>query len=176
MGKNRILDIAHKKGMNEGYIISSFKQKGIYLILLLIIYCLILMGCSLPRIVILDDPLTPEEHINLGLAYENKGLIDNAIEEYKKASSKIPIAYLYLGNIYMKKGDMDEAERNYRVAIKRQSDIADAYNNLAWLYYLKKENLKEAQGLASRAVELEPDNETYKDTLYRINELLHGEN
>ena len=30
-------------------------------------------SCSIPRIVVLRDPLTPEEHINLGVAYERAG-------------------------------------------------------------------------------------------------------
>jgi len=35
-----------------------------------ILLAILLSGCALPRIIFLDDPLTPEEHINLGVAYE----------------------------------------------------------------------------------------------------------
>jgi tetratricopeptide (TPR) repeat protein len=133
--------------------------------------CLLFAGCSFPRIVILDDPLTPEEHINLGVAYEKKGEADNAIEEYKKASKELPSAYLYLGNAYMQKGDLDEAESHYKKAIRKQPDLADAYNNLAWLYYTKKENVAEAEELVLKALELKPSDENYKDTLKKIGEL-----
>ncbi len=53
-------------------------------------------GCSLPRIIVLKDPLSPEEHLNLGVVYEKEGEFDNAIKEYLKAAKKLPIAYLYL--------------------------------------------------------------------------------
>ncbi|GER94174.1 hypothetical protein A45J_1933 [hot springs metagenome] len=139
-------------------------------------------SCSFPRIIILDDPLTPEEHINLGVAYEKKGELDLAIKEYEIASKKLPIAYLYLGNVYMQKENLDEAEKYYKKAIKKQPDIADAYNNLSWLYYIKakgqglkvedaNEILKEAEGLVLKALELNPLNENYKDTLNKIREL-----
>ena len=62
----------------------------------------------------LDDPLTPEEHLNLGVSYEKKGELDNALKEYETASKKLPAAYLYIGNIYYLKGEFDKAERYYR--------------------------------------------------------------
>ncbi len=130
----------------------------------------------MPRIIILDDPLTPEEHINLGVIYEKKGEIGQAIEEYKKATKKMPSAYLYLGNAYFQKGDFKEAERNYKKAIKKQPDLSDAYNNLAWLYYINVKDfdnesieiLEKAEGLAIKALELKPANEDYQDTLNKI--------
>ena len=128
-----------------------------------------LSSCSLPRIVILDDPLSPEEHVNLGVAYEKQGEIDNALREYRLASKKHPLAYLYMGNIYFQKNDFDEAESAYRKAIKKDSQNADAHNNLAWLYYTKKENLDEAEELALKAIELNPSKkEIYQDTLVKI--------
>ncbi|MBU4321122.1 MAG: tetratricopeptide repeat protein, partial [Nitrospinae bacterium] len=118
---------------------------------------------------ILDDPLSPEEHINLGVAYEKQGDIDNALKEYRLASKKLPLAYLYMGNIYFQKNDLDEAESAYKKAIKKAPDNSDAYNNLAWLYYTKKENLNEAEYLALKAIELNPSKkEIYQDTLNKI--------
>jgi tetratricopeptide (TPR) repeat protein len=128
----------------------------------------------LPRILILDDTLSPEEHLNLGVAYEKKGEYDPAIEEYKKAAGKIMRAYIYLGNVYFQKGDLGKAEDSYKEAIVKDPALADAYNNLAWLYYTKKEKLTEAESLASKALELEPANETYRDTLNRIREVKYS--
>jgi len=123
----------------------------------------------MPKIIILDDPLSPEEHINLGVAYEKQGDIDNALKEYRLASKKLPLAYLYMGNIYFQKNDLDEAESAYKKAIKKAPDNSDAYNNLAWLYYTKKENLAEAEYLALKAIELNPSKkEIYQDTLNKI--------
>ncbi|HYA03901.1 MAG TPA: hypothetical protein VEI04_12385, partial [Syntrophobacteria bacterium] len=45
-----------------------------------------LCGCSLPHIVVLGDPLSPEEHLKLGMAYESKAEYDLAAAEYKAAS------------------------------------------------------------------------------------------
>lgn len=120
----------------------------------------------------MKDPLTPEEHLNLGVAYEQKGEYDNAIAEYRLAAKKLPIAYLYLGNAHFQKNELVEAEEYYKKAIKRDPKNADAYNNLAWLYYRKGEKLEEAENLALRAIELNPSKDNiYRDTLEKIREM-----
>lgn len=43
-------------------------------------------GCSLPRVIVLKDSLTPEEHLTLGIAYEKRGELAPAIKEYKLAA------------------------------------------------------------------------------------------
>lgn len=139
--------------------------------ILMVMCCSLLFGCALPRIVVLDDPLTPEEHLNLGVSYEKKGELDNALKEYKTASKKLAAAYLYIGNIYYLKGEFEKAERYYRKAIREEPTNADAYNNLAWLYYLERKDLREAEGLASTAVELSPEKGIYRDTLEQIRKL-----
>ena len=130
------------------------------------------IGCSSFKIIVLKDPLTPEEHLNLGVAYEQKGEFDHAIKEYQLASKKLPIAYLYLGNVHFQKNEFPKAEAYYKKAIKREPRNADAYNNLAWLYYTGRENLCEGERLALKAIELNPAKEDiYKDTLEKIREL-----
>ncbi len=130
---------------------------------------LFLSSCAFPRIMILKDPLTPQEHLNLGVAYEQQGELDAALQEYKQAAKKIAGAYLYIGNVHFQKKEWDEAERNYRKAIRQEPGNADAANNLAWLYYTKKENLDRAETLARQALELNPANgEIYRDTLEKI--------
>jgi tetratricopeptide (TPR) repeat protein len=79
---------------------------------------LLFSGCSLPRIIILKDPLTPEEHLNLGVAYEKQREFEPAIKEYTTAAKKLPRAYLYLGNVYFQKKELGKAEAYYRKAIK----------------------------------------------------------
>jgi tetratricopeptide (TPR) repeat protein len=132
-------------------------------------------GCSLPRIIILKDPLTPEEHLNLGVVYEKQGEFDAAIKEYEAAAKKLPAAYLHLGNVYFQKNEWGRAEKYYRRAMRKEPNQADAYNNLAWLYYLQKKNLDEAETLALRALELNPEKrQIYRDTLEKIRELKRG--
>jgi tetratricopeptide (TPR) repeat protein len=134
-----------------------------------IFLALSLYACSLPRIVVLNDPLSPEEHLNLGVTYEKKGELDNALKEYKEASKKLPLAYLYMGNVYYQKKEYDKAEFHYKEAIEKDPANADAYNNLAWLYFIKRENLDEAEKLVLKALELNPSKkEIYMDTLEKI--------
>ena len=133
---------------------------------------LLLSGCSIPRIIILKDPLTPEEHLNLGVAYEKQGELDAAIKEYKLAAKNLPGAYLYLGNAHFQKRELGKAEKYYKKAIEKEPGNADAYNNLAWLYYTKKEKLDQAENLALKALELNPAKESiYYDTLDKIREM-----
>jgi tetratricopeptide (TPR) repeat protein len=143
-------------------------------LVLLYTLCALLLatGCSLPRVIILKDPLTPEEHLNLGVTYEQQGEFDNAIKEYNLAAKKLPRAFLYLGNACLQKKEWKEAESFYRKAIREEPENADAYNNLAWLYYMKKENLDQAEKLAQRALELNPaKGDIYRDTLEKIREM-----
>lgn len=135
----------------------------------LILLGAMLYSCALPRIAILHDPLTAEEHINLGLSYERNKEFDAALREYEAASPKLPIAYLYMGNVYFQRNEFEAGEKLYKRAIdKTQSPYA--YNNLAWLYYVSGRRLDEAEKLAARAVELSPDSKDFRDTLTRIEE------
>lgn len=141
---------------------------------LLAICCSIvfLSSCALPRIAVLEDPLTAEEHLNLGVTYEKQGEIDSAIKEYELAAERLPIAHLYLGNAYFQKNRLDKAEEYYKKLLREDSGNADACNNLAWLYYVKRENLDEAESLALKAIEFDPSKKTiYADTLKKIRKL-----
>jgi len=107
--------------------------------------------------------------LSLGVAYERKGEWESAIKEYEAASRKLPMAYTYLGNVYFQKNEFQVAEEYYRKAIKKDPENADAYNNLAWLYFTKKEQLEEAEQLALKAMELNPSKrDIYQDTLDQI--------
>jgi tetratricopeptide (TPR) repeat protein len=139
------------------------------LLLVLSFWMLLLSGCTSPRIVVVKDPLTPEEHLNLGVAYEKNGDFDNAIKEYELAAKKQPIAYLYLGNVHFQKKEWAQAEHDYKKAIEIDPNSADAHNNLAWLYYSQGEKLDDAERLAIQAITLNPSKEhIYRDTLDKI--------
>jgi tetratricopeptide (TPR) repeat protein len=149
-------------------------QKTMKLIFLVSLAMLVVLaaGCTMPRIMIFSDPLSPEEHLQLGSAYEKKGEFDNAIREYEAAAKKTPRAYYYLGNAHFQKMEFGKAETYYRKAITKEASNADAYNNLAWLYCVQRKNLVEAEGLALKAIEMNPAKKhAYKDTLERIRAL-----
>lgn len=142
---------------------------------ILMVVPVLISACSMPKIVVLNDPLTAEEHLQLGLSYEKKGLLDEAIRHYEEASKNDARGFLFIGNLYLNQGKHEQAEENYRRAIKKNNKLADAYNNLAWLYYIKGERLDEAEDLIRKAMELEKGNQDkvkiYEDTLDKINKI-----
>jgi tetratricopeptide (TPR) repeat protein len=148
--------------MEEERLLGSCSQT-----LILMVLAAALSGCSLPRFIMLHDPLTPEEHVNLGVSYERAGDLAAAANEYEAATKKLPLAWLYLGNVLFQEKQYPGAEKAYRKAIEKTGS-ADAYNNLAWLYYTTDQRLDEAQVLAEKAVELSPASERYTDTLEKI--------
>ena len=138
----------------------------------LLLLLLVAGGCAaFPQIVIHDDPLTPEEHLKLGMAYESNKETERAVAEYELAARKVPLAYLYLGNALVGMGKLAEAEDAYRAGQKQMPDNTEVLNNLAWLLYTRKKALPEAEKLAARAVSLEPGRAAFKDTLAAIRAL-----
>jgi tetratricopeptide (TPR) repeat protein len=133
----------------------------------LILLAVVISGCSLPGLVIPRDPLTAEEHLNLGVAYEKQGETDAALREYETASRELPLAYLYIGNASFQKNDLKQAEKAYKRAITKTADPR-AYNNLAWLYYSSNQKLDQAEALARKAVELSPGSQDFLDTLEKV--------
>lgn len=126
----------------------------------------------MPKVVILNDPLSAEEHLQLGLSYEKKGLLEEAIKHYEDASESDARGFLFMGNLYLNQNKYNEAEENYIKAIRKDSNLADAYNNLAWLYCQKGEKLEEAEELVKKAIEIERNNKEkiklYENTLQQI--------
>ena len=83
----------------------------------------------------------PIAHTNLGLAYDIKGMTDQAIAEYEKAIAINPnLAHPYnnLGFDCYKKGMFDEAIAHYQQALAIEHDYAKAHYNLSLAYYAKK--------------------------------------
>jgi len=124
-----------------------------------------LASCSgLPRIVILHDPLTPEEHVALATRYEAQGLTKQAAEEYQAALGKLPddvTALVGLGNVAYQRGEMKVAEGYYRKALKHDPDQPAANNNLASVYLSLGKNLDDAERLTRRALMQQSPNKAY---------------
>lgn len=130
---------------------------------------LLLAGCATPRIVVPTDPLSPEEHVRLGAAYEREGRLDLAARSYDAAlrgDGRQADALVGLGNVAAARADLLEAERRYRSALAVAPRQPDALNNLAWVYLQRGERYAEAAGLARRALEAAPERAAYyADTL-----------
>lgn len=131
-------------------------------------------GCgSLPRIVIVKDPLSAKEHADLSAIYEEKGEYDLAVKEGEEALKQEPKnlkALISLGNSHLQKKEYKEAERYYKKALKIDPKNGDLLNNIAILY-LSMERLEEAERLAKEAISTNSSHlGYYYDTLGNVYE------
>jgi len=117
-------------------------------------------GCSrLPRIVVLEDPLSAGEHLDLGVAYERKGELDLAAREYERALRKdaaLPRARVNLGNVRLAQKRYGDARGEYLRALEMRPGDLDAENNLAWVAILSGEGIPGALPRLEAAVAAAP--------------------
>jgi tetratricopeptide (TPR) repeat protein len=142
-------------------------------ILLIFIVGLLASGCSLlPKVYEYHDPLTPQEHLALGVSYESEGKADLAIGEYKKViASEAPdhsvTARVFLGNVYAGLEQYDAAEQYYHEALSLDPHRGQALNNLAALYVKQGVLLNQAESLARTAVtQAESENQPSEKGIY----------
>ncbi len=114
-------------------------------------------ACSgLPRIVIVHDPLTPQEHVTLGEAYQVQGERKMAAREFEAALRQqmeyVP-ALIGMGNLSFERGALEEAEIFYRRALGTAPGHSGASNNLAMVYLARGDRLDEAERMARNALE-----------------------
>ncbi|MCK9273999.1 MAG: tetratricopeptide repeat protein [Syntrophales bacterium] len=127
------------------------------------------MSCSLPQIVVLEDPLSAAEHNDLGVAYENKGKFGLAEKEYRKAVKQKDdwaTPYLNLGNLYYRQGNFEKAEHSLRKALAIDPSDPDILNNLAHILFIQGRRM-EAERFIKQALAIDPKPE-YLDTLHQI--------
>jgi Tfp pilus assembly protein PilF len=107
-------------------------------------------GCSrIPKIIVLEDPLTAAEHVDLGVAYERKGELDLARREYESAlrkDRKLYRARLNLGNVFLAKKEYGKAREEYLRALDLRPGDAEATNNVSWAAIFSGEGIDEALG------------------------------
>ncbi len=92
---------------------------------------------------------------------------DQAVEQYNAANAKKPSASVYtlLGILEDGRGNAAQAENYYRQALEITPNTPIASNNLAWLIASNQGNLDEALKLAQTAVDRNPNNAGFYDTL-----------
>jgi len=126
-------------------------------------------GCSLPRIIILNDPLSAQEHHALCTIYESQHKYDLAREQCRASLRKNPKytpSLLLLGDLSYRLKDYKEAEAAYDSALELQPENGDIYNNLCWVYIERRTGLRKAEGLIRKAITLTPAHKpNYLDTL-----------
>jgi len=105
-------------------------------------------GCArVPRIIVLEDPLSADEHVALGVAYERKGELEPAAREYEGALKKNPSffrALVNLGNVRLAQKRYGDARKEYLKALDFRPADPEATNNLAWAAILSGADREDA--------------------------------
>jgi tetratricopeptide (TPR) repeat protein len=107
------------------------------------------------------SPLKLRPRVNLGLAYYDAGMVDEAISEYRAALDISPDegkAHLNLALAYHRKGLLDKAIEHYLSALSLISSSVQVLNNLGLAYY-EKGRIEEAIRHFQKALELAPNSE-----------------
>jgi Tfp pilus assembly protein PilF len=105
---------------------------------------------------------------SLGVVYLQKKDFVAAEKIYKLILDIAPDdaeAHFYLANIYDERRNRAAAEIELKKALELKSDYAQALNYLGYLYIEENKNLPEAKTLITKALEIEPENGAYIDSL-----------
>jgi Flp pilus assembly protein TadD len=105
------------------------------------------------------SPHKSRPHHGLGLAYDDKGMLDEAITELKQSLAIKPNqanAHSNLGAAYDKKGMFDEAIFEYKKALAIKPNSAEVHNNLG-LTYENKGMFDEAIFEYKKALTIKPN-------------------
>ncbi len=110
-------------------------------------------------------PQDVRSYLPLGILYARSGRLSEAEESLRTViqfAPDHPVGYRELANLYITaRTKLKEAEALARKAITLDESAAN-YDLLGWACYLNR-NLADADAAASRAVELEPGNLTYRN-------------
>lgn len=107
-------------------------------------------------------------YFQLSGIYYAKGDSPKAIkllEESRKQNANDPRVLLMLGSLYEQNGRLKEAQEMYRETLRLDGDSAAGMNNLAFNIAESGGNLDEALVLAKRAVQRNPNQPHYSDTV-----------
>lgn len=118
------------------------------------------------------EPIRATAHNNLGCAMRTQGRLVEAIAYFKKAVELAPRyaqAHLNLGLALQAQGNLGEAIASFKKCTEIEPTSAVHANRLAWLLVTCREpefrNPAESIALATRAVDLAPQNGSYWNTL-----------
>jgi tetratricopeptide (TPR) repeat protein len=117
------------------------------------------------------------------------GIVQSALKNYQDAYKHLVAAeilarandpsrlnhlfYFQLGAVAERNGDFEEAERQFRKCLELAPEYAEALNYLGYMWADNDMNLEEARDLIDKAVQLEPENSAFLDSmawaLYKLN-------
>jgi pentatricopeptide repeat protein len=114
---------------------------------------------------------SPQVHLLLGQAFNDRGDTTKALDELKNAlslDSKTPLAHYYSGLIYVKLGKLDQAQQEFESElVLNPKDVRARYH----LAFVLLANQKSAQGLKlmREVIQLKPD---YAEAHYELGKAL----
>jgi tetratricopeptide (TPR) repeat protein len=126
------------------------------------------LALSTAQAIVQDFPRDAGQLVFIGQLQQQKGQLDQAIVTFDKARQLAPkdaILAARYGLALMQANRGAEGLAALRESVKLQPDLPVLTNNLAWHLAEAGANLDEAQALAERAVQKEPANSTFSDTL-----------
>ena len=112
-----------------------------------------------------------EESYKAAVDLQEKGLIDDAIEQYQKTIGQNPnfaAAYFNLGVIFQQKEQIDKAIVYYEIAIGLKQEFTEAHHNLG-IAFKDKGLFDEAVLCFQRVIQLKPD---HADAYYNLGNTL----
>jgi tetratricopeptide (TPR) repeat protein len=119
---------------------------------------LALAGCAvLPHAA--PDPLSAEEHNELGVAYYRRGEYEAAAREFRAATARRPAftrALVNLGDAQLALGAVEAAIAAYERARATRPDDPDVANNLAWALLQHERRWPEAEPVIREALSRDP--------------------
>ncbi len=98
-------------------------------------------------------------YYNLGLAYQGKKLLNDAISSYQNALKLMPEmadAYVNLGIIYKEKMQLEKAIKCLKEALRINPNHTEAYNNLGIIFKIKGKHEKAIE-YYKKALQLNPN-------------------
>ncbi|RJO64629.1 MAG: tetratricopeptide repeat protein [Candidatus Omnitrophota bacterium] len=114
------------------------------------------------------EPKNISIYKTLGMMYLQQKRFKEAEKTYRSILALAPDdneAHFYLGSVYSELGNNAGAIEELKQALQLKADYHEALNFLGYLYVEQNTNLQEAERLIKKAVELQPDNGAYIDSL-----------
>lgn len=87
------------------------------------------------------------------------------LDKLSRNSNDKPLALFKIGLIYHLQKDYVKAKSYYQSSLKLNTNMAEAYNNLANISIDQNANFSEGLNYAKRAVAIQPENSSFLDTL-----------
>lgn len=123
--------------------------------------------------VVKDYPDNALVHHNLGEGFKEYGMVESAVDEYKKAITLNPqlvIAYNKLGELLGNMQRYEEAVSYFKQSIEVDRGYPLSYNNLG-VTYARMQKWEEAKQSWQKSLEIDPANKEARENLRKLKKL-----